>query len=294
MTLIYRGSGLVNFAQGGFVMTGAYAFYIFRVSIGLPALPAVLAALIATAALGAAFQALILRGMRDTSPVARVIATLALLLVLQSVVSLIYQSDVLAIPPLLPENTVTVVAHIQVTVSRLIILGIAAVMTVVLWWVYRYTHFGRVTSAVAENEVGASTLGYSPNLVAMVNWAAGAALGGLAGILIAPITLLQASSLSLLIVPALAAGLVSNFSSFPIAFFAALAVGVLQSIAGQHITAPGWANSIPFFIVIALLVFRGRGLPLRSYIQERLPTIGSARIRYWLLIPAVAVTIWFP
>ncbi len=293
MTLIYRGSGLVNFAQGGFVMAGAYAFYVFRVSLGLPPVLAVIAALLAAAAIGAAFQVLVLRGMRNTSPVTRVVATLGLLLVLQSVVALVYSSDVLQIPPLLPDSTVTLFSDITIGIDRLIILGIAAVMTVVLWAVYKFTHFGRMTSAVAESEVGASTLGFSPNLIAAANWSAGAALGGLAGILIAPITLLQSSSLSLLVVPALAAGLVSSFSSFPVAFFAAIAIGVMQSLAGEYINAPGWANSIPFFLVIALLVVRGRGLPLRSYIQERMPQIGSARISYPLLVPALVVSIWF-
>jgi len=293
MTLIYRGSGLVNFAQGGFVVAGAYLFYVFRVSVGMTPILAVILALLGSAAIGAAFQLLVLRSMREASPVTRVVATLALVLVIQSTVGLIWTSTVLTIPPLLPDETTHLFAGVTIGVDRLIILGIAAALTVVLWAIYKFTQFGRVTSAVSENEIGAASLGFSPNLIATVNWAAGGALGGLAGILIAPITLLQASSLSLLVVPALAAGMVCNFRSFPIAFFAAIAVGVMQSLAGKYIHAAGWANSIPFFIVIALLVVRGSGLPMRSYIQERLPRIGTARIRYWLLIPAMTISIWF-
>jgi ABC-type branched-subunit amino acid transport system ATPase component/branched-subunit amino acid ABC-type transport system permease component len=293
MTLIYRGSGLVNFAQGGFVVAGAYLFYFFRVTLGLGSIFAVILALLASAAIGAAFQLLVLRSMREASPVTRVVATLALVLVIQSTVGLIWASTVLTIPPLLPETTVHLFSGVTIGVDRLIILGIAAVLTVVLWAIYKFTQFGRVTSAVSENEIGAASLGFSPNLIAVINWAAGGALGGLAGILIAPITLLQASSLSLLVVPALAAGMVCNFSSFPIAFFASITVGAMQSLAGKYIHAAGWANSIPFFIVIALLVFRGSGLPLRSYIQERLPRIGTAQIRYWLLVPVVAFCVWF-
>jgi sulfate-transporting ATPase len=159
----------------------------------------------------------------------------------------------------------------------LLVIGVATML--VLWALYRYTRFGRITSAVAENQHAAATLGHSPDVIATGNWALGGALAALAGCLIAPITFLQPTSLSLLIVPALAAGLIAGFSSFPIALAGALVIGVAESLMGRYVQEPGWGASVPFIAVIVVLVVRGRGLPLRSHVLDRLPAVGSGNVR---------------
>ncbi len=159
----------------------------------------------------------------------------------------------------------------------LLVIGVGVML--VLWMLYRYTAFGRITSAVAENQRAAATLGHSPDVIAVTNWALGGAIAALAGALVAPITFLQPTPLSLLIVPALAAGLVAGFSSFPIALGGALAIGVAESLLDRYVGNPGWVASVPFLVVIVVLVIRGRGLPLRSQVLDRLPLIGSGKVK---------------
>jgi ABC-type branched-subunit amino acid transport system ATPase component/branched-subunit amino acid ABC-type transport system permease component len=292
LVLVFKGSGLVNFAQGAFVMVGGYSFYEFRVQLELPALLSLVLAVAFTALVGAAFQLLVLRFMSAASPTERVVATLALLVVLQATVFLKYGDEVRTVPSILPERPVEIGGGLTVGLDRLMILGISALVTALLWGIYRYSNLGLVTAAVAENETAAAALGHSPNRVAMLNWAAGAALAGFAGVLISPISLLQSSALALLIVPALAIGLFSGFSSFPITFAAGLAVGVVQAFAGREFSIPGISASIPFFAVIALLVIRGRGLPIRSYITERLPPVGDGRVRYVPLAVTMVISVF--
>ncbi|MCW2850292.1 MAG: hypothetical protein JWR90_4266 [Marmoricola sp.] len=291
LVLVFKGSGLVNFAQGAFVMVGGYSFYEFRVALGLPALVSTVLAIVFTALVGAAFQVLVLRFMSNASPTERVVATLALLVSLQATVFLKYGDVVRTVPSILPERPIAIGGGLTVGLDRLLILAISAIVTTLLWSIYRYTNLGLVTAAVAENETAAAALGHSPNTIAMLNWAAGAGLAGFAGVLIAPISLLQSSALALLIVPALAIGLFSGFSSFRITFVAGLAIGVVQALAGREFDTPGIAASIPFFAVIGLLVLRGRGLPIRSYITERLPPVGDGRVRYVPLVVGVAASV---
>ena len=85
--------------------------------------------------------------------------------------------------------------------------------------------------------------------------------------------------LFLLIIPALAAGLVAGFQSFPIALAASLVLGITQSELAHNISAPGWNESAPFLLVIVILVIRGRSLPLRSHVNEVLPQIGDGLLR---------------
>jgi sulfate-transporting ATPase len=290
LVLVYRGSGLLNFAQGAIAMFGAYAYYELTVRLDVPKWPSMAVTVLLCAALGAIIHLVVLRAMRrrNASPLARVIATLSVLLILQSAALLIYGSYPLQVPSLLPTRTVTLFSdQLSLTVDRLWILGICLALSALLYAVYRWSSFGRVTAAVAENELAAASFGYSPDTVAAANWAIGSVLAGVAGVLIAPILFLQPNTLVLLIVPAMAAALVGGFSSFPIVLGAALALGVAQSEISRYVGGTGWATAAPFIAVIAFLAVRGRGLPLRSFVLDRPPTVGTGKVR-----PAVVLVIW--
>ncbi len=111
----------------------------------------------------------------------------------------------------------------------------------------------------------------------------GAALGAFAGVLIGPVTFLEPNQLVQLIVPALAAALLGGFKSFPLAFVAAATIGVTESVMTLLVTRQGWnagwSQAVPFAVIVAVLVVRGKGIPLRSYLFDRLPAVGSGRVR---------------
>jgi ABC-type branched-subunit amino acid transport system ATPase component/branched-subunit amino acid ABC-type transport system permease component len=291
IVLVYRASGVVNFAQGAFVMVGGYTYYELNSKHGWSPAPALIGTVIAGVVLGLLVHYLIMRPMRNVSPIARVVATLGVLQVLQAIAVLRYGQDLSTVKSIFPTTPV----HIGSTIigkDRIILFFIGLAVTIVLWAVYRFTKFGQVTSAVAENERAAASMGHSPDRIAAINWATGSALATVTGALIAPITLLQSTQTSQLLLPALAAALLGGFASFPLAFIAALVVGVGQSVmtyeAAVHVWWPGWSQAMPFLLVILYLVLRGRGIPLRSYIFDRLPRVGTGRIR---VIPTIVLTI---
>jgi len=286
LVLIYRGSGIVNFAQGSFVMVGGYAYYEFRVNAEWPAVPSVVAATVVGALLGVVVQWFILRPMRASSPIERVIATLGVLLTLQAAAVLWYGVGTISVPSFLPTNAVEPLPGAVLGVDRLIILFIGAALTAALYAVFRWTSFGRVASAMAENQRAAASLGHSPDRVAVANWALASGIAALAGAILGPITFLQPTQLTLLVVPALAAALLARFVSFPIAFAGALGIGVAQSLTTRYVTVTGWGDSVPFIVIVAYLVLRGSSLPLRSHVLDRLPRVGDGRIR---VVPAVVV-----
>jgi ABC-type branched-subunit amino acid transport system ATPase component/branched-subunit amino acid ABC-type transport system permease component len=285
LVLIYRGSGLVNFSQGAIAMFGAYIYYELTVNYHWPVAVAAVVSIILCGILGVLIQVIVLRSMRNSSALSRCIATLGILLILQSAADIRYGQDTLAVPSLFPTREVDLFsARLQIGLNSIYIFIICIVLGVLLFIFYRYTSFGRVTTAVAEHDLVAATLGHSPNVVAMINWAIGSMLAGLAGILIAPITFLQPTTLVLLVIPAMAAALIGQFRSFPIAFLAALALGVAQSEMNTYVSSPGWGTAAPFLAIIVLLILRGRSLPLRSFVLDRLPTVGSGRHRWPVII----------
>ena len=289
IVLIYRGSGTVNFAHGAFAMVGAYVFAELQIR-GVHPWLAVLAATGAGAALGFLVQNPIMWLLRDGTPLARTIATLGVLISLQAIANLRYSSATLLANPFLSHRSWRI-ADVSIPSSRIILLGIAAAVAIGLASATRWSVIGLATSAAAENARGASTLGWSPNLLASVNWMLGGALAGGAGALIAPLAGLQVSNLVLLVIPALAAALLGRFSSFLGTFAGALFIGIVQSESVRYVTQTGFQDTVPFLAIIAVLFFTGRSLPLRSHVAERLPTVGSGRIRIGWFAAAVVLTL---
>jgi ABC-type branched-subunit amino acid transport system ATPase component/ABC-type branched-subunit amino acid transport system permease subunit len=211
------------------------------------------------------------------SPLVRVIATLGVLITIQAIAVLRYQANARFVPSVLPTNVWHIHGTIVISADRIILLGIAAFSTLVLWMLYRYTKFGLGTSAVAENERAAASLGWSPDRVATMNWVLGCGLAGLAAILIVPIVTLQPAVLTNLVLAATAAALVAAFRSFPIAFAAGLVIGIVQTEINRYVHQPGVGDSVPFVLIVIWLMVRGQALPLRDYLLQRLPTVGSGR-----------------
>ncbi len=278
LVLIYRGSGVLNFAQGAIGMVGAYVEYEVSVSNGAPYIVGLLAGIAVAALLGVLTHLLIMRQLRRASPLARIVATLGVLITLQAIMVIKFGATVKFVPSSLPTSQIHI-GSIAVTSDRFYLLGIAIVLTAGLYALYRYTPFGIATTAVAENERAASSLGWSPDTIATANWALGSAMAGLAAILVTPIVTLQVTILTNLVLAALAAALVAQFRSFPIAFVAAVVIGVVETELTRYVTQPGVAQSVPFVIIIVVMVVRGQAIPLRDFFLQRLPALGSGRIR---------------
>ena len=290
LVLVYRGSRVVNFAQGAMGMVAAYVFYEAHQEWAVTTVIAVVMGLLASAALGAAFHLLIIRNMKEASILSKVVATLALLVVLQETVALMFGSSPRIVNSTLPTGSVSIFGAL-VGRDRLWIFGIVVVLTIVLWAVYKFTHFGVATTAVAENPRAAAALAVSPNVIAAANWAIGAALGGLAAILLVPITSLSSANLSLLVIPILAAAVVGKFSSFPITTLAGLAIGIAQSEVTRWVTTPGWDTAVPFVFVTVILIFRGRTIASKDEAFGRMPSLGTGRIAPGLILLGSAIAL---
>jgi ABC-type branched-subunit amino acid transport system ATPase component/branched-subunit amino acid ABC-type transport system permease component len=282
LVLIFRGSKVVNFAQGVMGMMAAYVFYEVHQNWHVTDFLAIPAGLLTSAALGAAFFYLVIRRLRDASNLIKVVATLALLLVAQEAVLLIFGAAGRPVSSILPTNSVEIFGA-PIGEDRLYIFGIVLVFTAVLWVVYKFTRFGLATSAVAENPTAAAALAISPDVIAIANWAIGAALGGLAAIFLVPITSLSSENLSLLVIPILAAAVVGGFASFPITTIAGLALGIAQSEVTRYVSTPGWSTAVPFIFVTVILFFRGRSIAGREEAFGRMPSVGSGRVPPYLV-----------
>ena len=289
IVLVYRGSGVLNLAHGAIGMAGAYLQWELATRHGMPYWPAAAVGVAGSALLGLLTHLLVIRPLRRASTLARLVGTLAVFIVLTAVAVKRYGDSLQLVPGKLPTRLLTL-AGATVSEDRIWLLGIAVAVTVVLHLVYRHTLFGLGTTAVAEHEGAAAALGWSPGLVAAANWALGSGLAGLTGILIVPVIGLSVTGLTTLLLSALAAALVGRFASFPVTLAGGLGIGIVQSELTRYSSGvTGLASSVPFLCIALVLVVRGRALPLRGTFLDRLPALGTGRVRAVPLAAAVVV-----
>ena len=313
----YRGSGVINLAMGAMAMLGAYVFYGLRTSGGLfiplpdvplvhlggpwGTLPAFVVALLMCAVVGVAFDVICIARLRNASPLAKLVVTLGLLLALQGVAILRFGPGGQSAPAVLP-NGVGDVVHVfgsGVPLDRFLLTGIVVAMTLGLAALYKYTRFGLATRAAAENEAAAELAGLAPQWISTSNTVMAFMLAGALGILVAPTSQLDPTTIPFAVIPALCAALLARFSSFSVAALAGIAMGVIQSEyyylqtrswfpETNHIPLPGVANLTYFLIIVVVLLMRGKSLPTRGMLVEaRLPAAPAARR---ILLPAGVAT----
>lgn len=292
LVAIYKGSGIINFAQGAIAMFTAFCCTELT-SQGMPVGFAAALSILGAGIGGSLLYLSIFRPLRQAQPLAQLVVTIGLLITLDGIAFTLWGSGSSAMyaVEVLPSAPFQV-GDVAVGSDRLWLLAIVIALGSGLWALYRFTGFGIATRAAAENERSATLLGHSPDVLGCVNWAIGCACAGLAGVLLAPIAALDITVLTFIIVPVLAAALVGRFTSFGIICVASILIGIAQSEVTLYWNGHGAATALPFIIVVIIMIITGRVVPRRGgRPQGKQPFSADARIRIPLAIIFPLVTI---
>jgi len=290
LVLVYRGSGVLNFAHGALGAVAALWFFLVRDTWGWPTAFALASALALAALSGAAMHLVIMRRLRSATAITRVIATLGVLTAVQGLVLELRGTNLDLVDGMLPDRAIDLLG-VTVGRDRLLLAALAIAAALVLAALSRWTRFGIATQAVAENARAAAALGWSPDLVATVTWAVGTAMAALAAILIAPVVGLSMIELSLLVIPALAAALVGRFVSFTATLGGAMAIGIAESELSRFVTFAGASKSVPFLVILAVLALSGHPFPERGDAPGRPARVGSGHIGVLAAVAAVVFVV---
>ncbi len=260
-----------------------------RISFGpnMQVVPAVLLTLLFSILLGAALYWLVFRPLRSAPALAKVVASVGVLLLVQSIIIRRFGVTARTVPKLYDKQPKVLDLPFGLTMTReqLVVVILVLVLTAVLWAAFRLTRFGLATRAAAENEKGSILLGFSPDFLAGSNWVLSTMLAGLVGMFVASAeSSVDPVTITFLVLPALSAALVGGFTSFWVTTLTAFLLGMSGPIigylgvneswfpksAGQPI--PGVASLLPFLVIVAMLFLRGNALPTRGSITTgRLP-----------------------
>jgi ABC-type branched-subunit amino acid transport system ATPase component/ABC-type branched-subunit amino acid transport system permease subunit len=292
LIIIFRGTGVLNFSLGATGIAGVFLQYELQYEHGHNFWVASFFGVLLSTVLGVLTHWVVLRPLqrKRASTLIQLLATLGVLITVQAGVVIRYGSKPRQVPSQLPTNRVVLYGDVSITADRLWLLAIGSASALLLWLLYRSSRFGLETEAVSESERSAAAVGVSPNKVAVLNWGLGSAATCIGGILVVPVMTLQVTAMTSLVLAALAAALVADFKSFPIATAAGYLLGMGQTLVSRFWDQQGAGPSLPFLIIILVLVARGRSIPTRDHFLRRLPSVGNGRIAWdWTVFLAGAV-----
>jgi len=254
ITLMYRSTGFLSFAHAGFATLAAYVYADLAGSRGWPGAVAAAVAVGVTLLYGLLVER-VLRPIRNSPAATKMIATLGVVQLSTALVLLLYGFQPTSAPLLLPDGAVTI-GDLRIGHQQSATLVLAAASAAGLGWFLKATRFGTAIRAVASNPETARLMGVSLTQVGRFNWALGAVLAGSAGVLLAPLSPINAGTFTLLLAKALVATLVGGLMSLPLTFAGALGIGVADSITVLNLSAPGSKELVTLLLVVALLFLR--------------------------------------
>ncbi|MEW6690427.1 MAG: branched-chain amino acid ABC transporter permease [Pseudomonadota bacterium] len=255
--IIYNASQVINFAQGEFVMIGGMAAAVF-VESGLP-LPLAIVLSIATATLvGFALARFAVEPARDASVVSLIIITIGASILLRGLATLVWDKKIHPLPAFSGEQPISI-AGATLLPQVLWVLGVSAVAVLAMWWFFNRTLAGKALLAVSHNRLAARLVGISVRRVLLVSFALSAALGALAGILIAPIAFTSWDAGVMLGLKGFAAAILGGLGSGPGAIAGGLALGLVEALGAGYLSS-AYKDVFAFLIILAVLVFLPNGL----------------------------------
>lgn len=263
--VIYRASGVLNFAHGGLVVLGAYLTYQFGSVWGLPFALAVLLAMVVVAGLGLALERFVLRRMVGQPVFAIILITLGLLYVLEQFCTTLWGYDLRILGDPWGVRTVAV-GGTAVKVADLWTIGAAGAALLAFFVVFRYSVLGMAMRAASSDAEAALAHGVSPQMIQGVAWAVAGALAVMAGVLIGAGSRGVDLTMTAVAMRAFPAMILGGLDSPGGAVAGGLLVGLTEVLAAAYITpnVPGLGNNVhvvvPYVLMILVLIVRPYGL----------------------------------
>jgi branched-chain amino acid transport system permease protein len=272
IVLIYKCSGVVNFAQGAFVMLGAY-FTFALTRLGLAPVAAVVGAMLAMALVGMLTERLVLRPMMKAPVVAIMAVTLGILILTRAVCLAIWGPDQIAFPKLFPDGAVDI-SDVFITYNYLAAAILSVFLSLAFLAFYQFTSIGLKQRCAADNTRAALAIGIHTGNQNSLAWSMSAALAGLGGTLLATLNGLSLglSDIGLVAFPVIVLG---GLTSLPGAVVAGLLLGILQAFTDGILTpvfetflrtytnfysAGALQQVVPYMILVFVLLVRPQGI----------------------------------
>jgi branched-chain amino acid transport system permease protein len=259
LTLIFRATGVVNFAQGEMLMAGAYA-YVLLTQSGAGPLVQILGPIALGAVIGLVFFFVTRILLRRAPEISIVIGTLAISILMQAAARLKFTDNPMrAVPWLFGDRDVSLGSGTTISINSVTVVVVTMIVFGALYWTFRRTTYGKAMRAVAEDPVRAAITGIPVNRMLALSWSLGGVVAALAGMLLAPITGVYPAMGAGVLFPAFIAAAMGGFESVFGALFGGIILGVVQTYAVVGVGGVA-RDGITFALLVAVLIWRPQGI----------------------------------
>ncbi len=250
--------GIVNFVQVDFVSLGGMLMFSALFAIGLPMVPGLLLAVAGVGVAAMLVERFGLRPARSDNHLVLIFLTVGLSIILRGIIKLVWGKNRMALPPLTPDEPINVLGATILPQTLWILLLTIAAIGLLMWFFYR-TPLGLSMRAVASNATAAAVVGIPAGRIRLTSYAIAGALGGLAGVLVTPITTLNYDVGVLLGLKGFAAAILGGFGSFPGAILGGVGLGLLESLSAGYLSS-AYKDVVAFVVLLLVLFVRPKGL----------------------------------
>ena len=258
VVLLFKTTGVVNFAQGDLLTLGAYFGIWLLVDLHLPTALAYIGAIIMSFAVGVVVERIGYAPLRKRPLLAIVISTFALSLLIESIIGLIFTNT----PRPLPAPIGNGVWHLfgaAIPYQDVLVIVVTLAVFLIVQFMLQRTGLGRQVRAVSSDREAAVLQGIRAGRLTMIMFGLSAAVASIGGLMIAPILAASPTLGFELMLASFAAVVLGGFDRVGGAMGAAIGVGIVQQLLGGYVS-PNWNEAYPFIILLVVLVIRPEGL----------------------------------
>ena len=258
LVLIFGVMGVVNFAHGELVMAGAYTVWLLHAQHDMPFLVTVLIAIMLVTAIGMIMEQFMFRPMRD-NPFGGLICSIGVLFILQVIATLVGgEGPSKQVPPPY-EGTLVLFEFLRIPYQRLFAIGVALAALGILWYFLARTRLGWALRAVAQDREAAALQGINSNRISMIAICVGAAMAGLAGALMAPLTNINPHMGHNVIITAFIVTIVGGVGSLSGAVIASFLYAIFHTFVTTYFNSTV-ATIAGLMIMVVILIVRPTGI----------------------------------
>lgn len=260
--LIYKASQIVNFAQGEFLLVGAWVCWWLLTEFQIPFVWGFLLTLVFMMIFGVLLQVVVLRPMIGEPIISVIMVTIGLSIFFQALMKWLFGVFVQPFPRIFEANSVDVLG-LNVQPVYLFGFAISLVIMVSFAWFFKYSRIGLAMRATAFDQQAAQSLGISIKQVFAISWAISAMVSAVAGVIVGVVNGVS-SSLSFFGIKVFPAVIVGGLESVIGAVLGGLIIGVLENVAefvdGQYLHWGGLYVVAPFYVLVLILMVKPHGL----------------------------------
>jgi branched-chain amino acid transport system permease protein len=256
--VIFNATGLLNFAQGDFLLFGGLLLYATSHTFDLPLVPAILLAVAGVGALGGIVQLGVMRQVRGEGLIGAGTALLGVSFLFTAVASWIWGVDPLPVPEFTPGPAYSV-GNVYITRQQVWVVGVTVLVVLLFQLFYQRTRLGIAMRAAALNPGAARGVGISVEWMALLALIIGAALAGVGGVLVTPITGVVVGGGLVFVVKGFTAAILGGLGDSRGAIVGGITLGLVESVSAAFISS-GYQEAVPMVVLILVFIIRPGGI----------------------------------